>query len=265
MNLDTKKDIILGLDISTSCIGVSIVYDDGKEKPEILKITHVVPKLPSKISGIEALILRKKIFEEEFLIGIKDFGITECVIEAPLKYASANSNAETISQLLQFNGLISEAVYRVLGIVPNYISSYDARMYAFPKLLSIRKFNKKGIIYPYKHIIKSIEDNHLILFGDFPFDCDKKSVVMNCVCEEYPDINWVYDSKGRMKKENFDACDSLVCLLAYINKKRYGELNANVIEYSSGRNEDIRITYSVSFWGKVIEKNIRIPLEIKNN
>ena len=257
--------LILGLDISTSCIGVSIVLDEQDKEPEIIKITHIVPKIPSKIKGIEALILRKDIFERDFLTTIKDMGITECIIESPITHTSANSNAQTVAQLLQFNGLLSESVYRVLGIVPHYVTSLDARQQSFPELLSIRKFNKKGVIYPISHIKKALKDNHPVVFGAYPFDCDKKRVMMNLVCEKYPDINWVYDSKGRMKKENFDACDSLVCLLAYINKKRYGELNANVIEYSSGRNEDIRITYSVSFWGKVIEKNIRIPLEIKNN
>ena len=32
--------IILGLDISTACIGVSIVKDTGNDKPEILYLSH---------------------------------------------------------------------------------------------------------------------------------------------------------------------------------------------------------------------------------
>ena len=75
--LTGTQNLILGLDISTACIGISIVYDDGVNEPEIVKITHVVPKIDKKIKGIEALILRKKIFEEEFLKNIKDIGITE--------------------------------------------------------------------------------------------------------------------------------------------------------------------------------------------
>ena len=249
--------LVLGLDISTACIGISIVYDDGVKEPEIVKITHVVPKLPSKIKGIEALILRKKIFEEDFLTTIKDMGITECIIEAPLNYAVGNSNAQTVTQLLQFNGLLSEAVYRVLGIVPHYISSYDARMQSFPELLSIRKFNKKGVVYPYSHIQKAISDNHLVLFGDFPFDCDKKMIMMNCVCEKYPEITWVYDSKGNLKKENFDACDSLVCALAYINTKRHGELNPEIVDADTSINEDgTLIEYSMRVWGKNYRKQI---------
>ena len=160
-----KPNLVLGLDISTSCIGISLVEDNGTDTPNIIKITHIVPKIPNKIKGIEALILRKEIFENEFLNALKDSGITTCVIESPLNHATGNSNAQTVAQLLQFNGLLSEAVYRVLGLVPEYVSSYDARMLSFPTLLSLRKFNKKGELYDIKHYKKAIKENHLVLFG----------------------------------------------------------------------------------------------------
>lgn len=256
--------LILGLDISTACIGISIVYDDGEREPEIVKITHVVPKINKKIKGIEALILRKQLFEEEFLEKIKDMGITECVIESPLNYATGNSNAQTVSQLLQFNGLLSEAVYRVLHIVPSYISSYDARMKSFPELLSIRKFNKKAKIYPYPHIKKALNESHLVLFGSYPFDCDKKMIMMNMVNEKYPGINWIEDKNGELKKENYDACDSLVCVLAYINEKRYGKMEPKVVSWTSsvttGRNE-IYIEYTMDVWGKQITKKLILKEE----
>lgn len=252
--------MILGLDISTACIGVSVVYDDGVNKPEILKITHIVPKISSKIKGIEALILRKEIFERDFLTKIKDLHITECVIESPLIYSTGASKAETVAQLLQFNGLLSEAVYRVLGIIPHYISSYDARMISFPELMSIRKFNKKGIEYPITHIKKALKEQHLVLFGSYPFDCDKKTVMMNLVCDMYPDIQWVLNKKGELKKENYDACDSLICVLAYINTKRYGEIKPSVISsvIEKLNDEHYNITYIMKVWNKEIEKKIVI-------
>ena len=253
--------LILGLDISTTCIGISIVYDDGVNEPVITDITHIVPKIPSKKKGIEALIMRKDIFERDFLTKIKSRGITECVIESPLKYASGNSSAQTVAQLLQFNGLLSEAVYRVLGIIPYYISSYDARMQSFPQLLAIRKFNKKGVIYPKKHIEKALKDSHLILFGTYPFDCDKKSIMMDMVCEKYPLIEWVKDSKGEIRKENYDACDSLVCVLAYINTKKNGELNAKITSYNfiDGDNNTYTIEYDMEVWGKTYHKKMVLP------
>lgn len=250
---------ILGLDISTSCIGVSIITDDGVNKPKIELITHVVPKIPNKIKGIEALIMRKKIFEEEFLNKIKDSGITECVIEAPLIFALGNSNPTTVAQLLKFNALLSEGIYNELGIIPYYISSLNARIYAFPELLGIRKFNKRGEVHQIKHILKDIETNHIVPFADYPFDCDKKNIVMNLVSDKFPEINWVHDKKGSFRKENFDACDSLVCALSYANIKRYDLMHENICETEIIKNDGYTIIkYVMDIWGKKYHKELMI-------
>ena len=263
-------NLILGLDISTACIGIAIIYDDGETLPQIELISHVSPKISKEIKGIEALILRKEIFEENFLKKMDEVlngiecplkEITDVVIESPMVYASGGSNAETVAQLLQFNGILSDAVYRVLHIVPSYISSYDARMHSFPSLLSIRKYNKKGIVYPLSHIKKDIRDNHLILFGSYPFDCDKKLIMMNCVSELYPDIPWIYNKKGELKKENYDSCDALVCALAFSNNQRYGidmdpKITSSTIEETD---EKTTIRYTVSIWDKLFyDKKLEI-------
>ena len=262
--------LILGLDISTACIGIAIIYDDGESLPQIELISHVSPKISKDIKGIEALILRKEIFEENFLKKMDEVlngiecplkKITDVVIESPMVYASGGSNAETVAQLLQFNGILSDAVYRVLHIVPSYISSYDARMHSFPSLLSIRKYNKKGVVYPLSHIKKDIRDNHLILFGSYPFDCDKKLIMMNCVSELYPDIPWIYNKKGELKKENYDSCDALVCALAFSNNQRYGidmdpKITSSTIEETD---EKTTIRYTVSIWDKLFyDKKLEI-------
>lgn len=267
--------LILGLDISTACIGISIVYDDGVNEPQVEVISHVSPKIKKDIKGIEALILRKDIFEQEFLSRMDEIlanikcplkKITECIIEAPLIYTSAGSNAETVSQLTQFNALLSEGVYKTLGIVPHYISSYDARMASFPELISVRKFNRKGEIYPVAHFKKALKDNNLTLFGSYPFDCDKKSIMMNMVCDKYPNIPWIYNKKGELKKENYDSCDALICALAYSNSKRYGVLEAKVLDYTieelSNQNspdeKQTLISYNVSVWDKTYSKRLII-------
>ena len=264
--------LILGLDISTSCIGISIIYDDGVNEPQIELISHVSPKIDKNIKGIEALILRKQIFEDEFLSKTQEIlsninspskKITECVIESPMTYTSGSSNAQTVAQLLQFNGLLSESVYRILGIVPYYISSYEARMRSFPELFAIRKFNKKGVIYPLSHVKKAIAENKLILFGSYPFDCDKKCIMMNLVCEKYPNIPWIYDKKGNLKKENYDSCDALICALAYSNEKKYGEQKPDIVccETKEHENGDISISYVTKIWDKTYDKTILIEAE----
>ena len=67
----------------------------------------------------------------------------------------------------------------------SYISSYDARKFAFPDLMAIRKFNKKGEEYTSKKIKKAIKNNELVLFGSYPFDCAKKMILWNKISEMY--------------------------------------------------------------------------------
>ena len=250
----TYPRIIMGLDVSTACIGVSLVADFGDGKPEILKITHISPKVPKKIKGIEALLLRKKIFEDEFLVTLKDSGITDVIIEEPL---ISSNNAVTVATLLRFNGMICDSIYRVFGIVPQFISSYDARTYSFPELMALRKFNKKGEEIPLKGIKKSIKDNHVVLFGAYPYEVDKKVVMMNKVNEMYPDIQWLQTKNGEIKKENYDACDSLVCVLAYININRYGVEKPKIIQSTITQSDnEIEVEYTVLMWRQKYDKKI---------
>lgn len=206
-----NKKVILGLDVSTATIGICLMLCDGEEN-KIAKLTHIAPKISSKISGIESLCLKKNIFETEFLNQYKDYGITHVVIEEPLL---GSNNINTVATLLRFNGMISDSVYRILNVVPEYISSYDSRKYAFPELMAVRKFDKKG--EPYSD--KKIKKNNPVLFGDYPWDIDKKQVVLDKVSEKYPDIEWIYNKKSELKKENFDSSDSVCCVLGYLGLK----------------------------------------------
>ena len=256
---DVYPRIILGLDISTACIGVCIVKDNGGDKPEILYLSHKTPKISRKIKGIEALFLRKQIFEDEFLKEIAtQYDITDVVIEEPLL---SSNNVNTVATLLRFNGMISEAIYRIIGVVPNFISSYDARMYSFPELVSIRKYNKKGEEYPIKHINDAIKKDNIVLFGAYPFDVDKKTVMMNMVNEMYHDtgISWVLDKNNELKKENYDACDSLICALAYININHYGVEKPTIEDVKKEENNDeIIITYKTKIWNRTYSKILRL-------
>ena len=256
--------IILGLDISTSCIGVCVVKDNGEDKPEILYLSHKTPKISNKIKGIEALFLRKKIFEEEFIIDIaKKYEITDVVIEEPLL---SSNNVNTVATLLRFNGMISEAIYRIIGVVPNFISSYDARMFSFPELISIRKYNKKGEQYSIKHISDAIKKNNIVLFGAYPFDVDKKNIMMNMVNEMYSsdEISWLLNKNGELKKENYDACDALICALAYININHYGLEKPIIKDFQKEENEnEVKFTYTTKIWNKSFKKTLNLNKNFK--
>jgi hypothetical protein len=130
-------------------------------------------------------------------------------------------------------------------------------MYSFPELVSLRKYNKKGEEYPLKHITNAIAKDNIVLFGAYPFDIDKKTVMMNKVNELYSDIEWIYNKKGELKKENYDACDSLVCALAYININHNGIEEPTILDsqvVDNGNTYDI--TYHTKIWNRVYEKKI---------
>lgn len=248
-----NKRIVLGLDVSTTTIGCCLMSVSDSTR-EILKLTHITPKVSSKIKGSETLFIKRKIFEDEFLNQYKEYGITDVIIEEPL---SSSNNINTVSTLMKFNGMISDSVYRALNIVPNYISSYDARKYSFPELLAIRKFNKKGEPYPLKTIKKSIKDDNLVLFGSYLWDVAKKDVMLGLFSDKYPDIPWIYDKNGELKKENFDASDSAICCLGFLNKEKHGEIIPkieNVIENKEN------IFYDVKIWNNVYKHNIDISI-----
>jgi hypothetical protein len=213
--LETKENgLILGLDVSTSCIGISLIEDKGTYgKLELLH--HVTPIVkPKPLSKMQELFEKARIFEEEFLNKYADVGVTRVIIEEPLL---RSNNVNTVATLLRFNGMISRAVYDTLGVVPEYISSYDARCYGFPELMAVRTVNRKGEPYTEKEIAKK----NPVLFGAFDDNVDKKSVVWELVADMEPQITWIYDKKGKLKKENFDMTDAYAAVIGYMRKEGF--------------------------------------------
>jgi hypothetical protein len=205
-----EPEFILALDVSTSTIGIALFEDLG-DKGKLKLLHHVSPKVkPQPENKMEELFKKVEIFEKEFLINYADFGITKVVIEEPLLQSN---NVYTIATLLRFNGMISKSVYDTIGVVPEFISSYDARKYAFPELMEVRKFKKDGTPLPEKQIAK----NQPVLFGGYDFDVDKKYVLWEKVAELEPQVTWFYDKKNKLKKETFDTSDAYVCGIGFMN------------------------------------------------
>lgn len=206
------KKYVLGLDVSTKTIGISLFEDNGS-KGKLSFLKHVSPNVkPKPQSKMEELIKKVNIFEEEFLKIYQNFNITRVVIEEPLL---RSNNINTVATLLKFNGMISQSVHRILGVVPDFISSYDARAYGFPELMAVRTENKKGETYTKKEISKKKPT----LFGAYPWDVDKKMVIWDLVSEMEPQIVWTYNKKKVLTKESFDMSDSYVCVTGYMRKE----------------------------------------------
>lgn len=233
----------MSLDVSTSCIGITILVEDGSEYGKIAEMTHISPKTPNKIKGIESLFLKKRQFYD-FIRTFSKYSIDRVVIEEPL---ILSNNQYTVATLLRFNGMISDCIYNELNIVPTYISSYDARQYSFPELMAVRKYGKDETMYKPEKILKNINNNKFVLFGSYPWTIDKKSILHEKVSALFPDIKWMYDKNGELTKENFDATDSYVACLGQINKERYGELS---FKTDNVKVNGKKVEYDVLYWNK---------------
>jgi len=203
--------MVLGLDVSTKTIGIAL-FDDNGGKGKLKLLTHVTPKVkPAPETKMQELFEKASIFEHEFLNKYADVGITRVIIEEPLL---RSNNVNTVATLLRFNGMISRSVYDTLKIIPEYISSYDSRAFAYPELMQIRTHNKKGEPYTEKEVAK----NKPVLFGGYDFEVDKKMVAWEKVSDLEPQITWLYTNKGTLKKENFDMTDAYTCVRAVMKR-----------------------------------------------
>jgi hypothetical protein len=197
MNIKLKNSPkILGLDISTKTIGFAL-FDLTTSK--LLELTHFSPKIkPQPEDKIEELLKKSEAFRKH-LEDYKDFGITRIVIEEPLLNSN---NIYTVGTLLRYNSMVLKSCYDVLGIVQTFISTYNARKFAFPNLVGK---NDKG---------------KNVLFGGLPKDIDKKHLIWENVNEVCPEVKWLYGKSGNLKKENYDMSDAATAVIGFVNMQK---------------------------------------------
>jgi hypothetical protein len=187
---------VLGLDVSTRTIGWAL-FD--VQSQELLELSHISPrpKLKDNDDKILELLIKSEIFAEKLrqYVGL---GIVRVIIEEPLMNSN---NVYTIQTLLRFNSFVFKEIYNILGIVPEFISTYNSRKFAWPDFV---KENDKG-----KHV----------LFGGLPKDVDKKMLIWEKVAKREPQIVWDYTKNNTLKKENFDQTDAYTCVLGYMRSK----------------------------------------------
>ena len=195
--LQKNSPKVLGLDVSTKTIGIAL-FDIPSQ--QLLELTHVSPlPKPKPTNKIEELILKSGIFKQK-LYEYQNLGITKVIIEEPLLNSN---NVYTVGTLMRYNTLICKEVYDVLGIIPELISTYNARKAAFPNLI---QKNDKG---------------KFVLFGGLPKTIDKKEVIWQEVSKKEPQITWLYTKNNTLKKENFDMTDSYTCVLGYMKQEKF--------------------------------------------
>ena len=111
--------MIIGLDISTSVTGVTILSESGEV---IVNEAIVLKKKKNFFDKVEEV--KKHLLKYE-LDGMKP---KKVFIETPLmSFKAGASSASVISLLLRFNGVVSYVIYDMWGIEPEYIPASSAR------------------------------------------------------------------------------------------------------------------------------------------
>ena len=70
-------------------------------------------------------------------------------------------------------------------------------------------------------------------------------------------IEWIMGKNNELKKENYDACDALICALAYININHYGLDEPTIISSEKIiENNLMTYKYKTKIWNKTFEKTL---------
>jgi len=135
--------MILGLDVSTSITGATVIDKKGNVLMCEAWDTRKYKSFFDKASFIRTRILDTKI----------EFPITRVVIEQSLQmFRPGFSSAKTLTTLSKFNGVVSWMCYRVVGVEPEYVSATTARKSAG---ISVKRGQKaKEIVL--EHVKKTI-------------------------------------------------------------------------------------------------------------
>ena len=194
--LQKNSPKVLGLDVSTKTIGVALFDISSRQ---LLELTHISPLPKPKTDNKIAELINKSGIVRQKLMEYQDLGITKVIIEEPLLNSN---NIYTVQTLLRYNSFVTKNIYDVLGIVPEFISTYNSRKFAFPQLLQV---NDKG---------------KMVLFGGLPKDTDKKQIIWDLVAKREPQITWQYTRNNTLKKENFDQTDAYCAVLGHMKSEK---------------------------------------------
>jgi len=163
--------MILGLDISTSITGYTILDDCGK----IVSIGHWDTRNKNKFPN---LFSKSRFVKDKMLCLASEHNIENIFIEPALNmFMMGKSSSHTISTLTKFNGIVSWICYEIFSTEPEYIPAISARKKCG---ISIKKGEKA------------------------------KEQVMRFLLDNEDDFSVEYTKNGNPKPHCYDEADSLV-------------------------------------------------------
>lgn len=139
--------MILGLDVSTSIIGVCLFKDNKVVKADYIDLR--------KVSG---LLHKAQAVEDYINNNLKEIKIEHIFIEQALMFfRRGGSTAKTMAILQNFNGVVSWLCFKLLELEPQYITPISAR-------------SKCGIKVPRGKKAKEVVMEHFLETKEFPID-----------------------------------------------------------------------------------------------
>lgn len=194
-----EKEYILGLDVSTSTVGISYFDLDGN----LIELNHVSPIIKNYKGLKHDELYDKSMLVSLYLANNYDAShIKKIIIESPL---ISSKQFDTAALLNYFAGMIFANLKKQYPSATfDYITVDEARRFGLPELVGGK--NKT-------------------LFGNFPKKLDgievtdlKKMVVLSSIAQRFPDVVWLLNNNLTIDKKNFDRADSITVVLGYMKK-----------------------------------------------
>ena len=167
--------MILGLDISTSKVGLAIL----NEKEEIILSEFL------KLNSKDSLERRAQVFHKHIYHLTMGEKIDAIYVEEPFVSFQGGSNAKTVAILQRFNGMCCYAIYHFTGIIPTLLNANSVRSQLGIKIPRGKK-NKR----------------------------EKKKPIIDFVLNKYPEFRIEYTKQGNPAPGTDDKCDAICLALA---------------------------------------------------
>jgi Holliday junction resolvasome RuvABC endonuclease subunit len=166
--------MILGLDISTTCVGLCVLDSKGN----VLLLDHIILSKIKTGLRFKAVAVKERLKDINDQFDIKHIFIEECL----LRYRMGASSIHTLMILAKFNGIVSFISSEIFDITPAYILAPHARKVCGVKVTKEEK-KEKGI----------------------------KQIVLNHVKNELGDgLDIIYTRTNKPKPYMFDRADSWI-------------------------------------------------------
>jgi len=183
--------IIMGLDASSSTIGLSIIEE---QNDGYLLFKHVEHYNPIKEN---THILDTLKWVKEYIISkLKEFSPDEVIIEEYIKFMKGQSSSDSTISLAVLNRTVCLAIYEFTGKKPYILNVNSIRAIIKPKNYHLPRVPKEEILTVVCQILQIQWD-------------------------------WLVGKKGKILPQNFDRSDSLACAIALSKGLKSGKIKSD--------------------------------------